>query len=222
MKNQNTINQVLSLSSVVATLLTTSKKLDGIYNITTTDKYGIITAVNTDINSAVRIIMPYCSASPKPRHISSNKLYIHFGSTVMSICSELEQLAPATLALICRALYIASLAVGQLSTHLLAATQIDSDLKQSVCNTLITSCEVLDKKLTEEVSLPLAVHNLLCLMVHCHPCLYGRHIHIPYYPVASATAASIAVHVADCILSHLQWLKSLAPNKTSSDFGETL
>ena len=107
MTNPNTINQVLSLSSVVAMLPIGSKKLEDTYSIEISDKFGIIIAVNTDINSAVRIIMPYCSASPKPRHISSNKLYIHYGSTVMSICSEQELLAPPTLAHICRALTIA-------------------------------------------------------------------------------------------------------------------
>lgn len=214
MINSNTINQALSLSSVVRTLQTSSKELGAIYSTSTSEKYGIITVANTDINTVVRIIMPYCFASPKPRRLSSNKIYLHYGTTVMSIFSEHVPLAPDTLEVICRALIVANSALAQLPTLRSIRTPTDLDIRQRIFNTLITSCEDIDKNLTVEVSIELVAHQFLWLMANSHPCLYGRHIRVPYYPSAPALAASIAIYVVDCTLSHLSWLQSLQAKKT--------
>ena len=216
MTSKETINPELSLSSAVAMLHDLLNVFDDMYNITVSEKYGIITVENTALKKVVRIIMPYYFVNLKPKRLKSNKVYIHCGSTVLSMCSEQEQLAADTLEVICHALTVALLGLEQLPTLHSPATQTDLDIKQFIFNTLIKLCADTENILTIlKPSLEFSVHQFLVLMAVSQPCLYGRHIRIPFYRNVSALAVSIGIYVADCIISHLNWLNSLQTKKGS-------
>ena len=208
---KSNITPDMSLSSAVATLLTSSKDVDDKWSITVSDKYGIITAANMVTGITVRIIMPSFIVNQRSKCLRLNKLYIRVGTTVLSIVNELGAQSPATLVATLAALTYVLDNFGKLYTLHSADTQLGSVLSPSDVSLIIQYLST--TKIPKEVCMTDFLNSLSRYTGTLFPYLYGKHISIPFYPNSRALASSAYIYLFGCISQQAAFFTSLVALK---------